>query len=119
MSAADLANLTRPRLLEFFSSAFKPEAEWQVGMELEKMGRIRETGRPIPYEGESASVVAVLRHYQEIRGGFPIFEGEHLVGLDGPYGTISLEPAGQVEWSSRPYGTLDDLERLYRSLLGD
>ena len=117
MSAADLAILTRPRLLEFFSSAFKPEAEWQVGMELEKMGRIRGTGRPIPYEGESASVVAVLRHYQEIRGGFPIFEGEHLVGLDGLYGTISLEPAGQVEWSSRPSATLNDLERQQREHL--
>ncbi len=111
MSAADLAILTRPRLLEFFSSAFKPEVEWQVGMELEKMGRIGDTGRPIPYDGESASVVAVLKHYQEIRGGFPIFEAEHLIGLDGPYGTISLEPAGQVEWSSRPQATLDELEQ--------
>ena len=111
MSAADLAILTRPRLLEFFRSAFKPAGEWQVGMELEKMGRIGDTGLPMPYEGESASVVAVLRHYQELRGGFPIFEGEHLIGLDGPYGTISLEPAGQVEWSSRPQATLDDLEQ--------
>lgn len=117
MSAADLATLTRPRLLEFFRSAFKPVMEWQVGMELEKMGRIVGTGRPIPYDGESASVVAVLRHYQELRGGFPIFEGEHLIGLDGPYGTISLEPAGQVEWSSRPHATLDDLQRQLKTHL--
>ncbi|MBD3867055.1 MAG: hypothetical protein IFK94_02930 [Acidobacteria bacterium] len=110
MSAAELAILTRPRLQEFFRSAFKPETEWQVGMELEKMGRIVDTGLPIPYDGESASVVAVLRHYQELRGGFPIFEAEHLIGLDGPYGTISLEPAGQVEWSSRPHPTLDELD---------
>jgi len=111
MSAADLATMSRPKLFEFFEQAFKNDSEWQVGMELEKMGRNAVTGAPIPYTGEEASVEAILRQYQEARDGAPIFEGEHLIGLDGDWGTISLEPAGQVEWSSRPYAALSDLHR--------
>jgi len=106
MGASASRQLTRETLLGYFERAVTPRSAWQVGMELERMGRDAERGEPIPYEGAPASVRAALEHLREARGGDPIFEGEHLIGLDGPWGTISLEPGGQVEWSSRPRSSL-------------
>jgi glutamate--cysteine ligase len=101
--------LTRERLYEYFLEGATPRADWRVGMEIEKMGRRREDGRPILYDGDGASVRAVLERYQELRGGDPVYEAERLIGLDAPWGTVSLEPGGQVEWSSRPRETLAEL----------
>ncbi|HKQ61152.1 MAG TPA: glutamate-cysteine ligase family protein, partial [Candidatus Polarisedimenticolaceae bacterium] len=95
-----------PALLDYFLSAAKPRADWVIGAEVEKLGRDAQSGLPLPYEGPGASVRAVLEHLLERRGGSPVFEAEHLIGLDGPWGSISLEPGGQVEWSSRPQPTL-------------
>ncbi len=109
MPRCDPGPLTRSALTEYFEHAFTPRERWLVGMELEKMGRDASNGRPIPYEGADASVRSVLERYREARGGDPVFEGDHLIGIDGPWGTISLEPAGQVEWSSKPTARLADL----------
>jgi glutamate--cysteine ligase len=117
MTAPDHITLTRQRLLGFFEDAFTPRDRWQVGMELEKMGRNADTGRPFPYDGGSPSVREVLEAYREARGGNGVYEGHHLIGLDGPWGTISLEPAGQVEWSSKPFPDLGALDRELRAHL--
>lgn len=114
MAPADQTRLTRSRLSEFFQRAFTPRAEWRIGMELEKMGRRASDGKPIPYLGSDPSIHSFLAIYMAQRGGVPIYDGMHIIGLDGPYGTITLEPAGQVEWSSRP---CDDLGQLQADLL--
>ncbi len=100
----------RSTLLEYFLEGATPRDRWVVGMELEKMGRDAGTGRPIPYDGAGASVRKVLNLLLEERGGSPVFEANNLIGLDGPWGGISLEPGGQVEWSSRPRSDLQALE---------
>jgi len=94
--------LTRERLLGYFEEAFTPRDRWLLGMEIETMGVDAGTGARIPYNGRRASVRACLELYLERRGGDPVYEGENLIGLDGPWGTITLEPGGQVEWSSHP-----------------
>jgi glutamate--cysteine ligase len=109
MSTGESRPLNRKVLLDYFLRAAVPREEWQVGMELEKMGRSAATGRPLPYEGENPSVLGVLEFLQSERGGDPILEADKLIGIDAPWGTISLEPGGQVEWSSRPCGSLDEL----------
>jgi len=102
MTAAHVGPLCRETLLGYFEDAFRPRQDWLVGMELEKMGRDAR-GAAIPYDGRSDSVRAVLEAYRALRGGEFVLEGEHPIGIDGePWGTISLEPAGQVEWSSKP-----------------
>jgi glutamate--cysteine ligase len=98
--------LTRERLLGYFEEAFTPRDRWLLGMEIESMGVDAATGVRIPYDARRASVRGCLELYLERRGGDPVYEGENLIGLDGPWGTISLEPGGQVEWSSRPYRDL-------------
>jgi glutamate--cysteine ligase len=91
-------------MLDYFEAGAVPRERWQVGMELEKMGRHARTGRPLPYEAApgAPSVLRVLQMLHERLGGDPVFEADYLVGLDGERGTVSLEPGGQVEWSSRP-----------------
>lgn len=109
MSVVEPVLLTRETLLDYFLRAVTPRKDWMVGIEVEKMGRRSADGRPIPYTGGEASVRKTLEFLRERRGGDPVYEGDHLIGLDGPWGAISLEPGGQVEWSSRPQATLEEL----------
>jgi glutamate--cysteine ligase len=111
MNLGEPGPVTRESLLDYFTQAAKPREHWRVGMEVERMGRDAATGRPIPYAGARASVQTVLEDYLVRRGGDPIQEAEHLIGLIGEWGSITLEPGGQVEWSSRPAMTLDELNR--------
>ena len=101
--------LSRDVLLDYFLRAATPRSKWRVGMELERMGRTADGGKPIPYDGDGPTVRKVLEHLLASRGGDPVYEGDHLTGIDGPWGTISLEPGGQVEWSSQPRDALSTL----------
>jgi glutamate--cysteine ligase len=101
--------LTCPQLADYFRQAFKPRDEWQVGIEVETMGRDAAASRPLLYETGGASVRRVLEAYAKDRGGALVYEGDRPVGIDGPWGGITLEPGGQVEWSSRPARDLTEL----------
>jgi glutamate--cysteine ligase len=98
----DRGRLDFPALADYFRRGFRPRETWLVGMEVEKMGVTAADGSPIPYEGNAASVRSVLERILADRGGDPVYEGDHLVGVEGSWGALSLEPGGQVEWSSRP-----------------
>jgi glutamate--cysteine ligase len=101
--------LSCPKLAQYFRDSFRTRDQWVVGIEVEMMGRDAGTGRPLPYDAAGPSVRRVLEAYSDLRSGSPVLEGDHLIGLDAPWGNISLEPGGQVEWSSRPAPTLDEL----------
>ena len=115
MPRCDRGRLDCPQLAEYFRLAFKPRAEWMVGIELETMGQSARTRRPLAYEGGPPDVHAVLEAYLAARGGEFIHEGDKPIGIDGPWGGISLEPGGQVEWSSKPARDLDALDRDLRA----
>lgn len=109
MASPDLGLLSRDKMVQFFVESFTPRDRWQIGLEVEKMGR-DSGGAAIPYEADGPSVRGVLEAYRAMRGGAPVWEGDHLIGIDSEdWGTISLEPAGQVEWSSKPAPDLDVL----------
>ena len=111
--------LSAELLLSCFLEGAKPKTGWKVGMELEKMGRDARTGHPLPYGASEAraageegpTVRKVLEFLQSCRGGDPVLESGNLIGLSAPWGAISLEPGGQVEWSSEPQSDLQTLER--------
>ena len=113
MTRFDRGTLTCPRLVDYFIQAGRPRERWLVGLEVEKMGVRVADGRSIPYP----DVRRVLEGYHARRGGIRVHEGEHLIGLDGDWGEISLEPGGQVEWSSRPAADLDALDAALRAHL--
>ena len=95
-------NLTCPELAGYFRQAFRPREEWLVGVEIEMMGRNAATALPLAYEADGPSVRRVIEAYAAARGGALVHEGDRPVGIDGAWGGITLEPGGQVEWSSRP-----------------
>jgi glutamate--cysteine ligase len=101
--------LSCPELASYFRQAFRPRAEWLVGIEVEMMGRVAATKLPLAYEGEGPSVRRVIEVYSAARGGALVLEGDRPVGIDGAWGGITLEPGGQVEWSSRPARDLTEL----------
>lgn len=111
MALSDPGRLCRETLLGYFLNAAVPRERWRVGMELEKMGRRRSDGWPIDYAAGSPSVRDVLRFIRQRRAGDPIYEANNVVGLNADWGTITLEPGGQVEWSSRPQDSLAELGR--------
>ena len=101
--------LTCPELADYFRQAFRPRDEWLVGVEIEMMGRNASTSLPLPYEADGPSVRAVIEAYAAARGGALVLEGDRPVGIDAAWGGITLEPGGQVEWSSRPARDLSEL----------
>jgi len=112
MSVGETGPFTRDGLLHYFVDAAKPRQEWRVGMEVERMARNAETGKPLPYETDDGpSIRRILEYYLSRRPADPIWEGNKLIGLDAEWGYITLEPGGQVEWSSRPAATLAALKR--------
>jgi glutamate--cysteine ligase len=117
MGSAECGLLTRDDLVRYFEGAFKPRADWLIGMETERMARIPGSGAPLAYAEGGATVRGILERLLERMGGNPVYEGNHLIGLDGPLGSISLEPGGQVEWSSRPARTLPELDASLRRFL--
>jgi glutamate--cysteine ligase len=110
--------LTCPQLADYFRQAFRPRDEWMVGIEVETMGRDASTSRPLAYEAEGASVRRVIEAYVAARGGALVFEGDRPVGIDATWGGITLEPGGQVEWSSRPARDLTELTKEIDGHLG-
>jgi glutamate--cysteine ligase len=101
--------LTCPALADYFRQSFRPREEWLVGVEVEMMGRNAATSLPLAYEADGPSVRRVIEAYAAVRGGALVLEGDRPVGIDGEWGGITLEPGGQVEWSSRPAHDLTEL----------
>ncbi len=103
------SSLSSPELAGYFRKSFRPRDEWQVGVEVETMGRVASTMRPLPYESDGPSVRSVVEAYAAMRGGALVLEGDRPVGIDASWGGITLEPGGQVEYSSRPAHDLTEL----------
>ncbi len=109
--------VSRDSLLGYFLAGAVPRSEWKIGVEVEKLGRRAADGLPLVYAGVEPSVRAVLGFLLDERGGDPVYEADNLIGVDAPWGTLSLEPGGQLEWSSRPRAALSELAVELRSHL--
>lgn len=95
-------------LLSYFHMGAKPRSAWRVGAEFEKFAVERGTGRHLTY-GEPGGIRSILEALVERFGWEPHFEGEHLTTLSRVGAMISLEPGGQVEFSTPPLETLAEL----------
>ncbi len=98
-------------LVAYFEEGIKPEADLLIGTECEALGLLRDDGgRLIPYSGEK-SVTAVLERLAAEDGWNPVMEGKHITALTRGKAMVTLEPGGQVEFSSSPWPDLHDLHR--------
>ena len=97
---------SRADLLSVFEKGEKPAANWRIGTEHEKFV-YRTSDHRAPSYDEPGGIRDLLLGLTEF-GWQPVEEGGHVIALTGPDGTISLEPAGQLELSGAPLENLHE-----------
>src|SRR5437867_1951749 len=92
----------------YFEGGSKPRERWGLGLEYERAGVFRDSGRAVPYEGP-ASVETILNTLA--RGGrwTPSHEGGRVVGLSRGGTRITLEPGAQMELSGGIHRSLSTM----------
>lgn len=88
-----------------FENAMKPEPQWQVGLEIEKLGVRTPSGEALPYSGP-VSIRTVHRYLIDRYQWQPIREGGEIIGLQRGASSITLEPGAQHELSMGPHRNL-------------
>ena len=91
---------SRDDLVAPMQAGEKPKERWRIGTEHEKLVyRISDHGAPSYEEpGGIHDLLMALTRY----GWEPVVEGGKVIALSGSDGTVSLEPAGQLELSGAP-----------------
>ena len=82
----------------YFESGCKPRERWGVGLEYERAGVFRDSGRVVPFEGP-ASVETILNTLARTGGWSPLMERGRVIGLARGDTRITLEPGAQMELS--------------------
>ncbi|HXW51665.1 MAG TPA: glutamate-cysteine ligase family protein [Candidatus Acidoferrales bacterium] len=88
---------------EFLRAHQKPVHAWRVGIEYEVIGYERDALTRIQ-KGRVAQLLEMLC----ASGGVPALERSHIIAVRMPYGDITLEPGGQIEFSGFPELELAD-----------
>jgi glutamate--cysteine ligase len=96
----------REELVEFMASGARPAAHWKIGTEHEKFGFRLDDLRPPTYAGERG-IGALLNGLTRF-GWAPVSENGNVIALTRGDGSITLEPAGQLELSGGQVDTVHD-----------
>ncbi len=99
---------------EFILARAKPEHEWRVGIEYEAIGFERATVARIHRERVQTLLVMFCK-----AGGEPTLEQSDIIAVRMPYGDVTLEPGGQIEFSGFPERELDDNARSLDRFVAD
>ena len=91
---------TRDDLVVPMQKGEKPRDRWRIGTEHEKFV-YRLSDRAAPSYDEPGGIRDLLMALTRF-GWEPVIEGDHVIALAGADGTVSLEPAGQLELSGAP-----------------
>jgi glutamate--cysteine ligase len=91
---------SRDDLLSIFSGGEKPRDAWRIGTEHEKFV-YRTADHRAPSWDEPGGIRDLLQGLTEF-GWVPVEENGKIIALAGADGTVSLEPAGQLELSGAP-----------------
>ena len=95
---------SRDQLVAPMQRGEKPKADWRIGTEHEKLVYCCDEHRALSYdeEGGIRDILLSLREF----GWEPVEEGGKVIAMRGDDGTVSLEPAGQLELSGAPLENL-------------
>ncbi len=91
-------------LIGVFAGGEKPKDAWRIGTEHEKFV-YRTADHRAPSYNETGGILDLLNGLTKF-GWEPVYEGETIIALSGPDGSVSLEPAGQFELSGAPLENL-------------
>ncbi len=94
----------REQLVAPLHAGEKPPERWRIGTEHEKLVYKRDDRRAPSYDepGGIRDILLELRQF----GWEPVEEGGKVIAMSGADGTVSLEPAGQLELSGAPLENL-------------
>ncbi|HEX6834087.1 MAG TPA: glutamate--cysteine ligase [Rudaea sp.] len=96
----------RAQLVEYIATGARAPAQWKIGTEHEKFGFRLDDLRPPTYEGDRG-IGALLNGLTRF-GWAPVHEGDNIIALTRGDGSITLEPAGQLELSGGQVDTIHD-----------
>ncbi|MGN6499324.1 MAG: glutamate--cysteine ligase [Tsuneonella sp.] len=102
--AADPVIESRDQLVAPMIAGEKPKADWRIGTEHEKLV-FKDSDFHAPAYDEPCGIRDLLMALREF-GWEPVEEGGQVIAMRGSDGTVSLEPAGQLELSGAPLETL-------------
>ena len=88
---------SRADLISVFAMGEKPVERWRIGTEHEKFV-YRTADHRAPSYDEAGGIRDLLMALTRF-GWEPVMEGDNVIALSGSDGTVSLEPAGQLELS--------------------
>src|SRR6478736_3054272 len=97
---------SRAQLVEYIASGARNVEKWKIGTEHEKFGFRLDDLRPPTYEG--ARGIGALLNGMTRFGWAPVEEHGNVIALTRGDGSITLEPAGQLELSGGQVDTLHD-----------
>ena len=97
---------SRDQLVAPMQAGEKPASEWRIGTEHEKLVYKTEDFRAPSHE-EPCGIQDLLLALRDF-GWKPIEENGKVIAMGGPDGTVSLEPAGQLELSGAPLENLHE-----------
>ncbi|MEZ5693943.1 MAG: glutamate--cysteine ligase [Altererythrobacter sp.] len=95
---------SRDQLVAPMQAGEKPPEQWRIGTEHEKLVYKREDFRAPSYD-EPCGIRDLLMNLQQF-GWEPVEENGKVIAMRGDDGTVSLEPAGQLELSGAPLENL-------------
>ena len=95
---------SRDQLVAPMQAGEKPIEAWRIGTEHEKLVYKREDFHAPSYD-EACGIRDLLMALREF-GWEPVEEGGKVIAMRGDDGTVSLEPAGQLELSGAPLENL-------------
>jgi glutamate--cysteine ligase len=96
----------RDQLVAYLAQGEKPPAAWRIGTEHEKFGFRLDDLRPPTWEGPRG--IGVLLEGMTRFGWERVEEHGKLIALARGTGSITLEPAGQLELSGAPLETIHE-----------
>ncbi len=103
----------REQLVEYMASGLRTPDQWKIGTEHEKFGFRLDDLRPPTYEGDRG-IGKMLEGLMRF-GWAPVREGDNIIALTRGDGSITLEPAGQLELSG---GQLDTIHETCSEVYG-
>lgn len=112
MSTKTVSNVEQPiisskaDLIAPMTKGEKPKSEWKIGTEHEKFVYCQEDYHAPSYD-EKGGIKDLLLSLQEF-GWSPIEENGKVIAMSGKDGTVSLEPAGQLELSGAPLDNIHE-----------